>query len=451
LSNGHYDRLKGKVPAAPARPGTGFFDALLRAGMSLRPPAASSAPVVTILLERCYTISCVRRYAKSNTYTSKGLPVRYFARRGGQGASTPGLFLLRKHLKFVVLCLIAGLALWWFGRGMDWDRAWAAMKQADWPLVALAVGIVCATCLIRALRWKTLLQALAPDASLHEAFAATAVGFSAIFLMGRAGEVVRPAFLPLRDRAVKPGAAFVTIALERICDTAAVILLFAANLLFVSLPGADEATFARIRQAGLVLFIGVLVGLVLLLWFGRHADSVTAWLNARLERTPRLVRRIGGVIVGLLGQLGRTVGMLAGGRALLATAGWTAALWGTITLANMLVLRAFGLGVGMIETVFVLGWSLVGSAVPTPGAGAGTYHAATALGLSRYLGFAESQVQPAVIILHLVVFGSPIIFGLYYFLRSGFSIARLRELVAEEEAEAEAEGNVGASPQAANA
>src|ERR671920_840238 len=27
LSNGHYDRLKGKVPAAPSRPGTGFFGA----------------------------------------------------------------------------------------------------------------------------------------------------------------------------------------------------------------------------------------------------------------------------------------------------------------------------------------------------------------------------------------------------------------------------------------
>ena len=347
---------------------------------------------------------------------------------------------MRKSLKFVVLCLVAGLALWWFGRGMDWDRAWAAMKQADWPLVALAVAIVCATCLIRALRWKTLLRPLAPDASLHEAFAATCVGFSAIFLLGRAGEVVRPAFLPLRDRVVKPGAAFVTIALERICDTACVVLLFAGNLLFVKLPGADESTFARIRGAGLVLFVGTLVGLVALLWFGRHADAVTARLGARLARLPRLLQKVGKVAVGLLGQLGQTLRVLAGGRALLATAGWTAALWGAITLANMLVLRAFGIGVGAFETVFVLGWSLVGSVVPTPGAGAGTYHAATAFGLTHYLGYPADDVQPAVIILHLVVFGSPLLFGLYYFVRSGFSVARLRELVAAEEAEAQAEG-----------
>lgn len=350
---------------------------------------------------------------------------------------------MRKHLKFVALCLVAGLALWWFGRGMDWDKAWAAMKRADWPLVALAVAVICSTCLIRALRWKTLLRPLAPDASVREAFAATCVGFGAIFLLGRMGEVVRPAFLPLRDRAVKPGAAFVTIALERVCDTAAVILIFAANLLFVSLPGVDEATFAQVRNAGLLMFAVAVAGLGALYWFGRRAEGATAWLEARLGRLPRALRGAGGVVVGLLGQLGRTLAVLASGRALLVTAGWTAALWGAITLANMLVLRAFGLGVGVSETVFVLGWSLVGSVVPTPGAGAGTYHAATALGLTRYLGYAAGEVQPAVIILHLVVFGSPMLFALYYFLRSGFSVARLRELVAAEEAEARDEERAG--------
>lgn len=347
---------------------------------------------------------------------------------------------MRKHLKFVALCLFAGLALWWFGRNMDWAAASAAVGRADWRLIALAVVVVWLTYLMRAFRWKTLLRPLAPGASLREAFAATTVGFGAIFLLGRAGEVVRPAFLPLRDRAVRPGAAFVTIAVERVCDMAAVILLFAANLLFLRLPGADEATFTRIREAGLVLFAGAVLGLGVLVWFGLRAEGVTRWLDARAGRLPGFLGRVGVVVAGLLGQLGRTLGVLADWRAFLATAGWTAALWAAITAANMLVLRAFGLSVGPSETVFVLGWSLVGSVVPTPGAGAGTYHAATSHGLTYYLGFPETESKAAVIILHLVVFGSATVFGLYYFLRSGFSVARLRELVAAEEAEAEAEG-----------
>jgi uncharacterized protein (TIRG00374 family) len=363
---------------------------------------------------------------------------------------------LSKNLKFIALCLVAGLALWWFGRGMDWAEVSAAMRRADWRLVALAFAIVCMTCLIRALRWKTLLRPLAPDASLREAFAATCVGFGAIFLLGRAGEIVRPAFLPLRDRAVRPGAAFVTIALERVCDTAAVILLFAANFLFLRLPGVDAATFDLVRKAGLALLACAVVGLGVLVLFGRHADSVTARLDALSARLPRPLRKVWGIATGLLAELGRTLSVLSGGSALLATAGWTALLWSAITLANMLVLRAFGLGVDASETVFVLGWSLVGSVVPTPGAGAGTFHAATAFGLTRYLGFPERDVQAAVIILHLVVFGSPIFLALYYFLRSGMSLSRLRGLVAEEAAEAE--GETGGAPsrgaeaaQAANA
>lgn len=346
---------------------------------------------------------------------------------------------MRKYLKFVALCLIAGLALAWFGWNLPWAEVSEAIRRADWTLVALAVALVWLTYLIRAFRWRTLLAPLAPRASLREAFAATTVGFSAIFLLGRGGEVVRPAFLPLRDREVRPGPAFVTIAVERVFDMSAVVLLFAANLLVVSLPLADAADFARIRQAGLVLLAGAVVGLAGLVWFRRHASVATAWIESKADGMPGALGRPGKILAGLLGQLAHALGVLVDARGLLATVGWTAALWAAITAANMLVLRAFGLPLGASETVFVLGWSLVGSLVPTPGGGAGTYHLATAHCLTAYFGFAEAQSKAATIVLNLVVFGSALFFGLYYFFRSGLSLSRLRELVAAEEAQAEAE------------
>jgi uncharacterized protein (TIRG00374 family) len=359
---------------------------------------------------------------------------------------------LRKHLKFVALCLVAGLLLAWFGWNLNWAEVSAAIGRARWPMIALAVVFVWATYLLRAFRWKTLLSTLAPRASVREAFAATTVGFGAIFLLGRAGEVVRPAFLPLRDREVRPGAAFVTIAVERMCDTAAVIIMFAANLLVLRLPGVEPAAFEPVREAGLLMLVAAAAGLALLFWFRRRAARVTAWLEARAEKLPRALRGVGRVVVGLVGQLGQALGVLTDARTLVATVGWTAAVWASIIVANMLVLRAFGLGVGARETVFVLGWSLVGSVVPTPGAGAGTYHAATAYGLIKYLGAPENEAKAAVIILHLVVFGSSLFFGLYYFLRSGLSLSRLRGLIAEEAAEAEAEKmRAGAGPRGAEA
>jgi uncharacterized protein (TIRG00374 family) len=352
---------------------------------------------------------------------------------------------LRKYLKFIALCLLAGLILLWFGWNLNWAEVSGAIGRADWRLIAAAVVVVLLTYIIRAFRWRTLLAPLAPEASLREAFAATTVGFSAIFLLGRAGEVVRPAFLPLRDRAVKPGAAFVTIAVERICDISAVVIMFAANLLFLKLPGVDEAAFARVRQGALILLAAAVLGLAALVWYRRHSARVSAWLGAKMERWPRALSRPGKVAVGLLDQLAQTLGVLVGVRSLLVTVGWTAALWAAIAAANMLVLRAFGLQLGVSETVFVLGWALVGSFVPTPGAGAGTFHAATAYALMAYLGVPETDAKAAVIVLHPVVFGPSLIFGVYYFLRSGLSLSRLRELIASEKEEAEAEKREGAA------
>ena len=350
-------------------------------------------------------------------------------------------------MKFVALGGLAAAAFTWFGWNLDWAEVSASIRRADWRMVAVAVVLVWLTYLVRAFRWRVLLAPHAPKASLREAFAATTVGFSAIFLVGRAvGEVLRPAFLALRDPEVKTGPAFVTIAVERVFDMSAVILLFAANLVVLRLPGADEALGARIRDAGLLMLVGAAGMVVLLAYVRRHADAATSWLESKLVKAPSLVNKVGRVLAGLVVHTSRTLDVLAGGRALLLTIGWTAALWAAITGANLLVLRAFGLTVGVSETIFVLGWSLVGSLVPTPGGGAGTYHLATAYGLILVLGGGEqtaNAAKAAVIVLNLVVFGAALFFGLYYFLRSGIGTDRFRELF-----EAEKKGDLDEADEA---
>ncbi|MDQ3804004.1 MAG: flippase-like domain-containing protein, partial [Acidobacteriota bacterium] len=191
----------------------------------------------------------------------------------------------------------------------------------------------------------------------------------------------------------------------------------------------EEGALGRVREAGAICLAAAVAGFAGLFWFRRHAASATRWLDAGFEKWPAPLARAGRLGTTLLSQLADTLGVFANARELAATVGWTAALWAAITLANMLVLRAFGLALGVSETVFVLGWSLVGSLLPTPGAGAGTYHAATAHGLVAYLGTGKSEADAATIVLHLVVFGSSLFFGLYYFLRGGVSLARLRGAV----------------------
>lgn len=340
---------------------------------------------------------------------------------------------MRKYLEFGALFLLAALILWWFGRGLDWAQVRIAVRQSDGRLVAAAAAIVCGAYLVRAFRWRALLAPLTP-ASMRELFVATTVGFTAVFLVGRLGEVVRPIVLPMRDRRVRPAAALVTIMVERIYDSMTVLLLFALNLLWFRLPANSVAELSRVRATGIVLVLAAMLGLGVLVWFKHRSESILSWLDTKLSRWRLVPARVKRAVVSLLQQLAIALNVLANRRDLAVTAGWSLLLWLSIAAANLLVFRAFGMPFGLSQTLFVLGWSMVGSVVPTPGGAAGAFHAATAAGL-LFLGIERAQAVGVTIVLHLVDFGPAVMFGLYYFLRGDINIARLRQLASSESVE----------------
>ncbi len=340
---------------------------------------------------------------------------------------------MRSQLKTILLFTVAALLIWWFARDLDWARVREDLRAADWRLILAAISLICLTYLLRAFRWREFLRPLTKGegASLRELFAATTIGFGALFLIGRAGEVARPAFLSLRDRRVRPAAAFMTIFVERIYDMAAMVVLFSVALLFVRVPQESTAQFEIVRKIGWLLLLGAFVGIGCLVVLRRFAPALRRWLDARFADRVGIVARVGRLVSTLIGQLAAALGVLTDGRAFIVTAGWTALLWCAIGLANYCVLNAFGLGLGIAEALFVLGWSLVGSLVPTPGGAAGAYHGAIALGLS-FLGVRGERAAAVSIIQHLVMFAPAVFFGVYYFARSDIRLSRLRQRAEDE-------------------
>jgi uncharacterized protein (TIRG00374 family) len=339
----------------------------------------------------------------------------------------------RKYIEFAALCLLAAALLWWFGRNLDWVEVRHALSTADPLLLVIAILIICLAYLVRAFRWGALLKPLGA-ARLTDLFVATTIGFSAVFLIGRAGEVVRPVVLPMRDQRVRPSAALVTILIERIYDFMAVALVFAVNLIWFKPPLALEVSFSRVRIVGFGLLAGTVVGLAFLIWFRKNSIKLLDALNRLFTRWSFFPQRLAKLIVSVLEQLSSALRVLVNLRELAETVGWTALLWLGIASANLLVLRAFHLDVGMAETIFVLGWSLLGSLVPTPGGAAGAFHAATAAGL-LFLGVKKETAAALSIVLHLVDFGPAVLFGLFYFIRGDLSISRLRTLISPASAE----------------
>jgi uncharacterized protein (TIRG00374 family) len=329
--------------------------------------------------------------------------------------------------------LLAVLILWWFGRNLNWTEVGRSVMAADWRLLAAGVVTVSITYLLRAYRWRTLLAPLS-EAGMRPLFAATTVGFGAVFLFGRAGEVVRPVVLPLYDHRVKPTGSFVTIMVERLCDIVAVTVLFALNLLWFPAPAGHEAQLANVRIAGLILLIIAVAGVAGLVLFERRSKRAIHWLDVRFKRWRFVPDRLAHALTHLLEQLASALRILAEPRELTITIAWTVIIWVVNTISNWLVILAFGLPFGLKETIFVMGWSLVGSLVPTPGGAAGAFHAATAAGLI-FLNRPANEAAAVSILLHLVAFAPAVVWGLYYFLRGDVSFKRLQRLATSEEIE----------------
>lgn len=339
----------------------------------------------------------------------------------------------RKYIEFTALCLLAAGLLWWFGRNLDWREVGHALSTADPLRLTLAIILISLLYLVRAFRWGALLKPLTP-ARITDLFVATTIGFSAVFLIGRAAEVVRPVALPLRDRRVSPSAALVTIVIERIYDFVGVTLMFAINLLWFRPPAALQGYFGRIRAVGLGMLACLLIGIAFLIWFRKNSSRLLEALNRLFTRWHFIPQRFAQLVVRLLEQLSSALRVLVNAAELAETVGWTAMLWLGVASANLLVFRAFHVDLGFSETIFVLGWSMVGSVVPTPGGAAGAFHAATAAGLI-FLGIHKETAAALSIVLHLVDFGPALIFGLFYFIRGDLSISRLRTMISPANAE----------------
>ena len=336
----------------------------------------------------------------------------------------------RKYIEFVLLCLLASALLWWFGRNLDWIEVGHALRNSDPYLFAIAVLIISAAYFVRAFRWGALLKPLGA-ARFWDLFAATTIGFSGIFLLGRAGEFVRPVVLSMRDPRVRPSASLVTILVERIYDMSAVALMFAINLLWFVPPNIVEIPFERVRTAGWTLLGATVLGIAFLIWFRAKSSVVIGFLERIFERWSFIPRKLTNLVLRLFEQLAQALRVLVNLTELLETIGWTAALWFGVAAANLLVMHAFHLQVGLSETIFVLGWSLVGSLVPTPGGAAGAFHAATAAGL-LFLGVQKETAAALSIVLHLVDFGPALLFGIFYAIRGDLSLSKLRTMISPE-------------------
>lgn len=337
--------------------------------------------------------------------------------------------LVRKRLKPILILAVGfGLAYWFISR-VDWTAVGMHLRSARvWPLLLGAI-LINLTILVRSLRWRAFLRPIAP-VKLGHLFEATAVGFGGLFVIGRAAEIIRPTLLSLREQ-LQPSATFATILIERIYDMVAVVTLFSISLLFFELPPDQAAVWQKVggtRTLGLLLLSGVAGGIVILVLLRLKAALILLWLERQSVRLPQKLIQ---PLLNFVRHLADGLSVLLNFRELVVTIFYSACVWGLVSSTTWLALYAFGLSFSVKQTLFVLGFGLVGSVVPTPGGSAGAFHAAAAKAF-EFLGVEPNLAASVAIVYHLIAFGPPFILALYYLVRHDISFKQLREMIASE-------------------
>jgi uncharacterized protein (TIRG00374 family) len=333
---------------------------------------------------------------------------------------------VKPRIRFGASLALAALFIYLFVNKLDSVHMWSDARDANFSLIALATCLMILTYVARSLRWRALLAGMAAP-SLLALFRATVIGFTALFLLGRAGELlIRPAALSLKEP-VKPSVSYATVLIERVFDMVTVVIFFAANLAFFEFTSNEPVAvenFKLIRIIGLSLLLVSAAGIYGLSVFRRKSKAALGYLDRRLCRLPGPIHK---ALMDLLTHIAEGLAVLHDAKALTVTVAYTAVLWLLVVGAYLLVMRAFGIPRSQIPytgAVFVMGLSMLGSVVPTPGGSTGPFHAAAAASLV-FLGVERNQAASTAIVLHLVIFLPAVLFGLFYLLKEGITPAEL--------------------------
>ncbi len=325
-----------------------------------------------------------------------------------------------KSLLFVALAV--GLA-YWFGRNNDWSAIWQHWRHANIWLLLLAAIFINLTMVWRAWRWQVFLKPIS-RVSFWDLLAATVLGFGSVFLIGRAGDIIRPLYLSLKTK-IPVSATLATILIERVFDMSAVAMIFALNLLLIELPNVASADLQRLRLFGALMVVGIVVGAVLLILLRVKSEWLIEWLEKLFGWLPNKLLNFG---TGLLRYISDGLSVLTNLQAFLQAAMHTIFVWAAITVAYWFVIKAFAINFSISQIIFVLGAGLVGSLIPTPGGSAGAFHVAAQKGLTL-LGVEQNLGASIAIASHFISFGSPFLWALFYLMRVDVSFEQLRSMM----------------------
>ncbi len=299
-------------------------------------------------------------------------------------------------------------------QGIDLSVSWQLAISCRLPELLAAGGCFLVTLWLRAWRWQALLAGR-KRVGVRSCLSSTCVGFLANNILPfRLGELVRVRSLRQLE-GVSAAALLGSVAVERILDLLALILMLGGYLVLVSAgPHQAELAFA----GWLALGATVAVALVLVLGYLRR-EWLRACVAGPLSRlSPKLGERVGDVAV----RFCEGLKVFASVRQVGLVTALSFGVWGISVLTCYFVGRGLGLQLAPEHYVVVVFMTAFGAVIPAAPGAVGTYHGFARLGLYLVAVHSGEVALAFAAVLHALEWVLVNVTGIYFLARDRLQI-----------------------------
>jgi uncharacterized protein (TIRG00374 family) len=322
-------------------------------------------------------------------------------------------------------------------RAFRWDRLWSSIVNARPGFLLGALAATLSSYLLRAYRWKFFLDPI-KKASLWVLFVGQILGFSSIYLVGRPGEFVRPAYIARKENV--PITSMVAVwLLERIYDAVFLVLIFAAALYLAPLAPAEgqaEVILGRMHEAGRLMFLVTVLMCTALVVFRLRAEQTIAWLAGVFRFLPA---RGWQHLEHFLRSFADGLKVIQDWKDFLASVATSVALWIVNTSVFWLTFQSLGGGLDRLSwlaAALPMFFAVMGLVVQFPGIGGG-YQVGIILALTEIFSMGVEAATGAAILIWILISGPCLALGAVLLVHEGLSFRKLEAMAEEERAAAE--------------
>ena len=299
---------------------------------------------------------------------------------------------------------------------------WRTLRTANLPLFLAAAAVGTLVFLVRARKWKTILDPIDPGIPIGPLWRSVAIGMMLNNTVpARVGEVAR-AYALTRERPRVPfSASFASIAVDRVFDTIAVFGLMFVAMLDPRFPRGTQIAghdMANVAGLGTALIVVVLLALYAIVFF---PDRMVSWLELVSRRVaPKYEARAKNALLAFASGLS----VLRSPARFAAELAWTVLHWLMNALAFWLGFKAVGIEAPFTSGMFITGVIAAGVAVPQAPGFFGVFEAIAKVTLPIY-GASETQAVSWAIGYHILSFIPITLIGAWYFVRLGLSLSEM--------------------------